>query len=79
MSFFKRLFGLHEGDKIIEGIFLQLFNRLKWFIYILFLASYGGHIEVVKELLDRDASIEETDKYGETPLIFGLFLNHSII
>ncbi len=82
MSFFKKLFGnkvLHEGEDIIEGIFLQLLNHFKWFIYFLFIASSYGHIEVVKELLDRGANIEEKDKYGRTPLIYGLFLNNSII
>ncbi len=60
---------------LIKGVFLQFFNQLKWFIYFLFLASAFGHIEVVKELLNRGANIEEKDKNGETPLIRGVFLN----
>ena len=77
MSFFKKFFGkkvLHEGEDIIQGIFLQLFNHFKWFIYFLFIASSNGHIEVVKELLDRGANIEEKDNDGYTPLIYGIFL-----
>ncbi len=64
---------------LISGIFLQLFNHFKWFIYFLFIASFNGHIEVVKELLNRGANIEEKDNYGNTPLIKGIFLNYSII
>ncbi len=74
---------IEEKDKdgetpLIRGVFLQLFNQLKWFIYFLFLASALGHTEVVKELLNRGASIEEKDKDGWTPLIWGIFLNSSI-
>ncbi len=80
MSFFKKLFGKKvedvedEGEDIIDGIFLQLLNHFKWFIYFLFIASARGHIEVVKELLDRGANIEEKDNDGYTPLIYGIFL-----
>jgi ankyrin repeat protein len=77
MSFFKELFGkkvLHEGEDIIDGIFLQLLNHFKLFIYFLFIASSNGHIEVVKELLDSGANIEEKDNLGWTPLIWGIFL-----
>jgi ankyrin repeat protein len=45
----------------------------------LFIASFTGHIEVVKELLNRGANIEEKDNDGYTPLIWGIFLNYSII
>jgi len=34
---------------------------------------------VVKELLKRGANIEEKDNAGWTPLIYGIFLNNSII
>ncbi len=77
MSFFKKLFGkyvLHEGEDIIDGIFLQLLNHFKWFIYFLFIASSNGHIEVVQELLKRGANIEQKDNDGYTPLICGIFL-----
>jgi hypothetical protein len=72
---------IEEKDKfgqtpLIEGIFLQLFNHFKRFIYFLFIASRDGHIEVVKELLNRGANIEEKDNDGETPLIKGIFLNY---
>ncbi len=40
------------------GIFLQLLNHFKWFIYFLFIASFSGDIEMVKELLDRGASVK---------------------
>ena len=40
----------------------------------LFIASYNGQIEVVKELLNRGANIEEKDNYGNTPLIEGIFI-----
>jgi ankyrin repeat protein len=42
-------------------------------LFLLIASSYG-HIEVVKELLDRGANIEGKDKLGHTPLIEGLFL-----
>jgi hypothetical protein len=34
---------------------------------------------VVKVLLDRDANIEEENNGGMSALIFGIFLNNSII
>ncbi len=64
---------------LIWGIFLQLLNHFKWFIYFLFIASFYGQIEVVKELLNRGANIEEKNNYGYTPLNNGIFLNNSII
>ena len=63
---------------LIYGIFLQLFNHFKWFIYFLFIACSDGHIEAVKELLNRGANIEQKDKYGYTPLIWGIFLNYKV-
>jgi ankyrin repeat protein len=56
----------------------ELLNNFKLFIYFLFLASVLGHTEVVKELLNRGANIEEKDNNGWTPLIWGVFLNSSI-
>jgi ankyrin repeat protein len=47
--------------------------------FFLFIASSNGHIEVVKELLNRGAYIEQKDNSGMTPLICGIFLNYSII
>ena len=90
MSFLGKLFGLLKGANIdekdelgqtplIKGIFIQLLNHLKWFIYFLFIASLLGRIEVVKKLLERGANIEEKDKFERTPLIWGIFLNYSII
>ncbi len=75
----KRGANIEEKDKygrtpLIMGIFLELFYHLKWLIYFLFIASVLGHIEVVKELLDRGANIEEKDNDGWTPLIAGIFL-----
>ncbi len=40
----------------------------------LLIASSHGKIEVVKELLDRGANIEEKDNDGGTSLIKGIFL-----
>ena len=59
--------------------FHQLFNRFKSSSYFLFIASSNGHIEVVKELLDRGANIEEKDNDGMNPLMWGIFLNYFII
>jgi ankyrin repeat protein len=59
---------------LICGIFLELLNHFKWFIYFLYIASLNGHIEVVKELLNRGANIEQKDNDGMTPLIWGIFL-----
>ncbi len=64
---------------LIWGIFLQQLNHFKWFIYFCLIASRDGHIEVVKELLDRGANIKQKDNIGWTPLIWGIFLNNSII
>ena len=33
---------------------------------------------MVKELLNRNAYIEVKDKYGYTPLIWGIFLNYKV-
>ncbi len=85
MSFLGKVFGYLKGANVeekdnygntplIKGIFIQLFNYFKWFIYFLLIASSSGRIEVVKELLNRGANIEEKDNYGNTPLIEGLFL-----
>ncbi len=60
---------------LIKGIFLQFFNYFKWFIYFWIIASSYGRIEVVKELLNRGANIEEKDNSGQTPLIKGIFLH----
>jgi hypothetical protein len=40
------------------GFISELLNQFKLFIYFLFIASAFGHIEVVKELLDRGASVK---------------------
>jgi ankyrin repeat protein len=85
MSFFGKVFGYLKGayveekdefgqTPLIKGIFLQLFNYFKWFIYFLFIASASGQIEVAKKLLDRGANIEEKDKFERTPLFWGIFL-----
>ena len=42
----------------------------------MYIASKYGKIEVVKELLNRNANIEAKDKDGRTPLILGLCLNY---
>ena len=86
MSFLGKVFEYLKGANVEEkhndgetplilGIFLQLFNYFIWFIYFLFIASFYGKIEVVKELLNRGANIEEKDNYGNTPLIKGIFLH----
>jgi hypothetical protein len=41
----------------------------------LFIASRNGEIEVVKELLNRNANIEAKNNAKETPLFLGLFFN----
>ncbi len=46
--------------------------------YFYFKASRRGQIEVVKELLNRNADIEVKNKDGYTSLIEGLFLNYNI-
>jgi ankyrin repeat protein len=40
--------------------------------FLLFIASLGGSIEVVKELLNRNADIEAKDNDGWTSLIWGI-------
>jgi ankyrin repeat protein len=46
--------------------------------YFYFKASTRGHIDVVKELLSRNADIEAKDKFDDTPLIRGIFLNYNM-
>ncbi len=58
---------------LICGIFQSIY--LIWKIIILFFsAARSGHIEVVKELLNRNADIEVKDKDGNTALILGIVL-----
>ena len=66
---------------LIRGIFLNelLISNSFILFYFLFIASENGHLEVVKELLRSKANIEAIDKYGNTPLIFGIFLNELFI
>ena len=55
----------------------------KWIFYFLFIhfiqfllkATETGHIEIVKELLTRNANIEAKDENGWTPLMIGILLN----
>jgi ankyrin repeat protein len=62
-------------------IFIECFySLLIFFLYsrsiipfLLFIASSSGHIEVVKELFNRNSDIESKDKDGKTPLILGIF------
>ena len=39
------------------------------------IASENGNLEVVKVLIERGANIDAKDRYGLTPLLWGLFLN----
>jgi ankyrin repeat protein len=42
---------------------------------LILIATKNGRLEVVKELLNRNANIEEKDVVGDTPLICGKFFN----
>ena len=42
-------------------------------LYILYIASYNGHIEVVKKLLNHNADIESKNISGNTALLIGIF------
>jgi ankyrin repeat protein len=53
----------------------HIFNFL---IFFHFVASSKGNIEVIKELLKFNADIDAKDRFGFTPLIWGLFLNYFI-
>ncbi len=47
--------------------------------YIVFIAAYKGHKEVVKELLNHNADIEAKNSNGTTPLIKGIFVDYYVI
>ena len=53
-----------------------LFSETIIFISI---ASNNGNIEIVKELLNKNANIEAKSNTGYTPLMFGIFLNELFI
>ena len=63
----------NENNLIDGNIVLNAFVFFKF--YFLFIASWNGHLEVVKELLRKKANIEAVDSDGYTPLIWGIFLN----
>ena len=43
-----------------------------YFIFIIFkIASYLGHFEVVKYLIEQGANVNDRDKYGQTALMEG--------
>ena len=60
---------------ILDGPHLFWVNSFTIFfstkIINLYSASRLGHIEIVRDLLDKDANIEAKDNYGKTPLIHG--------
>jgi ankyrin repeat protein len=46
------------------------------FIFLLFKASKSGHLEVVRLLINNEScNINEKDKYGQTALQWGEYLN----
>ena len=62
------------GTALIWGIFFNyLFNSIKIIFYFLFIASYGGHFDVAKLLIERGADIKSKNTDGQTPLIEGIF------
>ena len=60
------------------GNLFQLFIHFETIYYFLFIASYKGHIAVVKLLVDRGADLESKDVDGFTPLMRGTFLSYLI-
>jgi ankyrin repeat protein len=40
-------------------------------------AAAVGHVEVVAELLNRGARVDNTDKYGRTPFIMAALQGHA--
>ena len=48
--------------------------NLKLEVTLMNLATFKGHVEVMKALLDAGADIDESDKNGLTPLLLALYL-----
>ena len=67
----------NENDLIDGNVVLNAFVFIKF--DFLFIASWDGHLEVVKELLRNKANIEATDSDEYTALIWGIFLNELFI
>ncbi len=62
----------YGNTPLIEGIFIQLFNHFKWFIYLLFIASSGDHIE----FQIRKANVVEKNNNGSIRGLFLELFNH---
>jgi ankyrin repeat protein len=41
----------------------------------MYIAAAGGKIEVLKELLNRNANFEAKNDNGDSPLMLGIFFN----
>ena len=61
---------------VVGSFKINLYSHI---ILFLFIASCNGHILEVKELLNKNANIEAKDEDGNTPLIWGMFLNELFI
>ena len=61
--------------KILNELKKKFIDR----ILLLFIASWNGYIEIVRELLNKNANVEAKDDLGFTPLMLGLFLNEKFI
>ena len=61
---------------VVGSFKIDLYSHI---ILFLFIASCNGHILEVKELLNKNANIEAKDEDGNTPLIWGMFLNELFI
>jgi len=63
--------GLH-----LFGVCILIIESILSIYYLLFIASWQGHIEVVKELISKNADIEAKSVYGSTSLDLGIYLNY---
>jgi hypothetical protein len=57
-------------------VYFLNFNLILTIIYIYFIASPKGQIEVIKVLLNHNADIEAKEMCGKNSLSLGIFLNY---
>ena len=66
----------YECTPLIIGIYSKMdYFLFKHFCLFLLKATEERQIEIVKELLSRNANIEAKNRYGCTPLMIGILLN----
>ena len=63
------------NEKLLDGSDASKLDLNAHLLLFLLIASKNGYIEIVKELLSRNANKEAKDENGWTPLMIGILLN----